>query len=473
MTTTTTTTSIPTRRSVLPLVALGLGVFGDQMLSVPFGVGTALGIVVWVCAFVASHREELDRSRLAAAAAALTAAFGLAWRDSPVLHALDVLLLLAACGLLATGTAERASLLSLAHRVVRSAVLVAFGGFAALGRIPWKGVRNGRFWRLALAALGGLLVAFPILLIFTALLANADAIFAQRLEQLFSFELTDLARHVIVATALSWFAAGFLYAGETRIGALPARPSWLATGALEVAVVLALVDLLFGGFVWVQVRYLFGSREWVDTVAGLTYSQYARRGFFELSTVTALTLPLLLVAHWIVRPGARGRRVVLALAGVQVAFVLVMLASALERMRLYQEAYGQTELRFYTTAFMLWLAVLLGSFLLTVLPGRRDLFAQAAALSAWIAVVVLHAVNPDERIVIANRTAPNGFDVPYALTLSADAVPALVATAYQLDPVTRADIELVLGQRSERALADWRTWNLSRARAVHAVGYAR
>ena len=80
------------------------------------------------------------------------------------------------------------------------------------------------------------------------------------------------------------------------------------------------------------------------------------------------------------------------------------------------------------------------------------------------------AVNPDERIVLANRTAPNGFDVPYALTLSADAVPALVATAYQLDPAARAQIEQSLRPRAERALADWRTWNLSRARAVHAVG---
>ena len=367
------------KRTSLPLVALGLGVFGDQMLAVPFGLGTALGIVVWVGAFVATHREELDRSRLAAAAAALTAAVGLAWRDSPTLHALDIFLLLASCGFLATGddASARRSSASRTGSCARPCSPPS-AACALMGRIPWNGVRNGRFWRLALSAAGGLLVAFPIVLIFTILLANADPIFGQRLEQLFSFEISEVVRHVIVAAALSWFAAGFLYAGESTAAARPARPSWLATGALEVAVVLTLVDLLFGGFVWVQVRYLFGSREWVDTVAGLTYSQYARRGFFELVTVTALALPLLLVAHWLVRPHARGRRVVLALAGVQVALVLVMLVSAMERMRLYQAEYGQTELRFYTTAFMLWLAVLLGSFLLTVLPGRRDLFAYAA-----------------------------------------------------------------------------------------------
>jgi uncharacterized protein DUF4153 len=461
------------RAGALPLVALGLGVFGDFVLAAPFGIGTAAGIAVWVGAFVVVHGRELEGGRLVAAAAALTAAVGLAWRDSPVLHALDVLLLLAAAGLLATGDAGRASLLGHAVRVVRSAAYSAFGGCVLLNRIPWSGFRSGRFWRLALSVVGGLVVAFPIVLVFTALLANADAIFAQRLNQLFAFELDQVARHVIVGAALTWLAAGFLYTGEARAGARPARPSWLSSGAVEVAVVLSLVDLLFGGFVWVQVRYLFGSREWVDTVAGLTYSQYARRGFFELVTVTALVLPLLLAAHWLVRPAARGRRVVLALAGVQVALVLVMLASALERMRLYQETYGQTELRFYTTAFMLWLAVLLGAFLLTVLPGRRDLFAQVAVLSAWFAVLVLHAVNPDERIVLANRTAPNGFDVGYALSLSADAAPALVATAYQLEPTDREDILHNLRQRCERAVLDWRTWNLSRARAAHVMGPSR
>jgi hypothetical protein len=207
----------------------------------------------------------------------------------------------------------------------------------------------------------------------------------------------------------------------------------------------------------------------VNTVAGLTYAQYARRGFFELVAVTALALPLLLLVHWIVCPLARGRRVVLALSGVQVGLILAMLVSALTRMRLYQAEYGQTELRFYTTAFMWWLAALLAAFLLCVLPGRRDLFAHAAWVSAWVVVAVLHAVNPDQRIVLANRGARNGFDVPYALTLSADAAPALAATATQLDPAARESIERGLRQLWGRPVGDWRRWNVSRGRAVRVL----
>jgi len=63
------------------------------------------------------------------------------------------------------------------------------------------------------------------------------------------------------------------------------------------------------------------------------------------------------------------------LAGLQVILLFVIMASALQRMRLYQNEFGLTELRLYTTAFMGWLAVVFAWFMVTVLPGRRERFA--------------------------------------------------------------------------------------------------
>jgi hypothetical protein len=145
-----------------------------------------------------------------------------------------------------------------------------------------------------------------------------------------------------------------------------------------------------------------------------------------------------------------------------------MLASALERMRAYQEQYGQTELRFYTTAFMLWLGVLLASFMATVLPGARGAFARITLGSAFAALVVLHAVNPDERIVVANRSAPRGFDLEYALTLSADAVPALLRTAPALPVEAQQAMAWRLAGRWSRP-EDFRTWSLARDQARREV----
>jgi hypothetical protein len=110
----------------------------------------------------------------------------------------------------------------------------------------------------------------------------------------------------------------------------------------------------------------------VQVVPGLTYAEYARQGFFELVAVAALVLLLLLVAHELLRrhtvsPGQQW--LFRALAGGQIVLLYVIMASAGQRMRLYQEAFGLTELRLYATAFMLWLAAVFAWFTVTVLRG--------------------------------------------------------------------------------------------------------
>ena len=83
---------------------------------------------------------------------------------------------------------------------------------------------------------------------------------------------------------------------------------------------------------------------------------------------------------------------------------------------------------------MAWLAVLLLGFLATVLRGRRDLFARGVLASAFVALFLLHAADPEAAIVRANATLAHGFDVDYALRLHADAVPALIEVLPSLDP---------------------------------------
>src|SRR5262249_38358145 len=144
-------------------------------------------------------------------------------------------------------------------------------------------------------------------------------------------------------------------------------------GFVEIATALALLDLLFLAFVLVQFRYFFGGADVVLSSTHLTYAHYARHGFFELVTVAALAVPLLLMAHALLR-GARPAqtRLFRLLAGALVALLFVIMLSAVQRMRLYQREYGLTELRVYTTAFMGWLAAVFLWLCATVLRGRRE-----------------------------------------------------------------------------------------------------
>ncbi len=180
-------------------------------------------------------------------------------------------------------------------------------------------------------------------------------------------------------------------------------------GAIETGVMLGLLDLLFLAFVAVQVRYFFGGSALVQATTGLTYAEYARSGFFELVAVAALVLPFLLFVHWLLRPDdARGQRAFRWLAGAQIALLFVIMASAFERMRLYQAEYGLSEQRLYPTAFMGWLAVVFVWFCLTVLRGHRERFAFGAMVAGFLLIATLHVVNPDALIARTNMARARG-----------------------------------------------------------------
>jgi hypothetical protein len=271
-------------------------------------------------------------------------------------------------------------------------------------------------------------------------------------------------------------------ASGARVVAGESTAREFSLGAVEVGVVLGLLNVLFACFVIVQFRYFFGGAARVMSVTELTYSEYARRGFFELTWVAGLVLPLLLGAHALLKKNdSAAGRIFRPLAGAQIALLFVIMASAVARMRLYQSEYGLTELRVYTTAFMLWLGLVFVWFVWTVLvQNARQRFACGALVAAFVTVGLLHLVNLDAYIVranVAHARAGRSFDAAYAASLSADAVPALVSALPSLGREERCQVERGLTENwipTARDLhEDWRAWNFSRWRARRVVAAHR
>jgi hypothetical protein len=186
--------------------------------------------------------------------------------------------------------------------------------------------------------------------------------------------------------------------------------------------------------------------------------------------VTALVLPLLLAAHWLLRKeNPSHERLFRLLAGMQVLLLFVIMASAIGRMRLYQSEYGLTELRLYTTAFMGWLALVFVWFAATVLRGQRERFACGALVTAFLMIGALHVMNPDSFIVrvnMAHMQSGRTLDTSYVTSLSADAVPALFEALPALNRAERSTIaNRLLYERAAVESADWRSWNWSRREA--------
>ena len=342
-----------------------------------------------------------------------------------------------------------------------------------------KQTQLGRAGRVLIGAV----LAVPLLGLFAALFASADPVFEEYVNSALSIDvdLASIAGHVVAVLAVAWSAIG---AARYAMVSHPESPRLAVKrilGSVEAATVLVLLNGLFLVFVVVQSAYLFGGRETLGRV-GLSYSEYARRGFLELVVVGSLVVGLVLVIDWMVQRGPVRARAVDLLHGGLIALTLVILVSALLRMRLYTEVFGLTELRLYTTVFMGWVFVMLGWLLATVLRGRRATFALGAFVSALVVLAGLTIANPAGIIVRTNvaraaaATVPD-LDVSYLVDLGPDAVPALIATLDQIQPcATRSELAGLLIREGtggfEPPGTDWRGTNWSRVGADRAFSDA-
>ena len=152
------------------------------------------------------------------------------------------------------------------------------------------------------------------MLVFGSLLMAADAVFQNLIHRIFRFDFT----HLVVIGFVFWWVGGYLrgllLGKELSLGTAEVVLPF-SLGATEIGVMLGLLDLLFAAFVAVQVRYFFGGSALVHATTGLTYAEYARRGFFQLLTVAALLLPFLLMVHWLLRPDDASRAAAFYRAG--------------------------------------------------------------------------------------------------------------------------------------------------------------
>ena len=484
------------------LGAVLLGVLADLLLrDHPWGVGLLAWMAVFAIVAVAIVRQDGRplplESRTWLALAVLFAA-GLSWHDSELLLVFDVLAMLTSLVLLAMSL-DAIPVRGLAVARVRDLIRAALGtGLAVASGVAPLLMRDAELHDALRPAHEGsarrigraLVITAPILLVFTILLTQADPVFGSFFTFL-DLDLKEALSHVVLAGFYAWVVAGWLRRSLLAhpVAGTPATPLPLQLGTTDVTLVLGALNVLFAAFVVVQVGWLFGGEALVLRTTGLSYAEYARRGFFELTSVAGLLLPVLLGAQALIpESDVRALRFHRRLAVPLVVLLGAMMLSAGARMRLYVQYYGISTDRLYATAFMTWLAIVFVWLALTVLRSRPRTFATGLVASGLAVLFTLNLLNPDALVARSNlargdagRTGAAGADPRYVASLGGDAIPVLVSalTAPEAgaDAAARgarcAAARIVLegwaGKRGARMTESWTQWNLARSRATQAV----
>lgn len=344
-------------------------------------------------------------------------------------------------------------------------VLAALRGLPLLGRTISATSRITVLWPVVRTAA----ISLVALVVFGGLFASGDAVFGSWAGSLVpdidwdSFVLRAFVAFVVGGTVL---AATYLALNPPRVERLVPPESRPVTRAWEWVAPVAVVLAVFLAFVVAQAAALFGGHDYVQRTTGLSYAEYVHQGFGQLTAATVLTLATVALAvRKAPRSTSRDRLVLRALLGTLGVLTLVVVASALHRMDLYQQAYGFTVLRVLVDVFELWLGLLVVLVLVAGVRLSGGWLPRAALLTGAVILLVLGLANPEAWVAQRNidRYAETGrIDVRYLRSLGDDATPTIVAglpgdlAACVLAGSTPAPRDDLLG------------WNLGRSRAADA-----
>jgi len=447
---------VPARVVVL-LSAIGVGLLAAAVL--PYrdaGIGTFLVLLAGGVVVMAASTRGADRFTQACAVICVLLASVTMLRDADWIIALSIITgaAVTVCGV--TGA-----------RTVPGFVLAGLSGpLAGLRGLPWLGrtlaaLTGGGSWPALLRT--GIWSA-AALLVFGLLFSSADALFAEWVGAVVpDLEIESFVLRAFIGVAVGGvvLAAAYLALNPPRVDrprdeVRPvSRPfEWLAP--------VAVVDAVFAAFLVAQATVIFGGHDYLERTTGLTYADYVHEGFGQLTVATALTLLVIWAAARKAPRETPADRLRLRVAlGLLCAQTLVVVASALYRMHVYQEAYGFTELRLLVDVFEGWLGLLVLAVMAAGVSLKAAWLPRFALLSGAGLVLALAAINPDAWIAQRNvdRYAETGdIDWTYLQGLSDDAVPVLTTLP--------ADVRACVLDGREQADDDWLEWNLGRHRAA-------
>jgi len=334
-------------------------------------------------------------------------------------------------------------------------------------RIAGNGSRTPAVVRTAVWSLLGLGV-------FGTIFASANPVFGSWVDELVpNLTFNDLVGRAFLACFVfaATLGAAYLALNPANVEVLGGRRPAPLVNRFEWLVPVLVVDAVFLAFISAQARALIGGRDYIEASTGLTYADYVHQGFGQLTLATALTVLVVWVASRRAGDGTEDRRWLFASVGLLCVLTLLVVASALRGMSVYQDAYGFTTLRLFVDVFEGWLGFVVLAIMVAGALGRGGWLPRVALVSGAVALIGLAAINPDAWVADRNLDryeATGKLDLRYLQSLSADAAPVIVERLPEA--VSRCVlVSMPYNSLRPEALDDARAWNLGRARGEDAL----
>jgi len=274
-----------------------------------------------------------------------------------------------------------------------------------------------------------IVISVPCVIILMVVLANADMVFSMKAWDLladifksFSINVTIIILRGVIA---GLYLFGVLYCAHSDRSYVKEAKLNINGDLIIINILLSAVLIVYTLFVIIQFKYLFAG---LALPKGLTYTEYARKGFFELLSLTGINIAAILAVVKLTKKH-QGRWVLFTkvLCHYLCVVTIVLLISSFYRMFLYTNDDGLTRLRFFVMGFLVFEAIgLVTTFVYIAKPKFNiALIYLVLALSYYTILNII----PTDNIIAKNQINKyldnERTGLHYIFTLSADAAPAM------------------------------------------------
>lgn len=287
----------------------------------------------------------------------------------------------------------------------------------------------------------GIFSAVPLAMIVFALLASSDAAFEAFIEKIiFTDSISEVISSIIFGTGffILFFSVIFSLAKKDA----KAEPSKKSNGSLPSKAVTAFLSVI--SFVYIlymvsQITYFFNAF-WGILPENFNYSNYARRGFFEMCIICFINLSIIVVTLSTVKKNDKDSvpSSVKAVSTFIAAFSFLLTVTAISKMFMYMDEHGLTRKRIITSVFMIVMLIVL---IVTVLKIFLKKLPSVKIIITAIAVVGLVVCFTDIDTTVAKYNTEKYLsgeittDAGYMYELSDSAVPYILEIAKSDTPL--------------------------------------
>lgn len=282
----------------------------------------------------------------------------------------------------------------------------------------------------------GIAVALPLCVIAIVLLVLSDDAFSSLLNKLLlnvelSFNFASVVPSLLMSAILFPFVASFSFSiknskNKNKDKNLKNKMQKVAPTVVKTIMVLLLA--IYFVYLFSQLAYFFSAfKNILPENYRFTYSEYARKGFFETTVLAILNLSVMAFSLiFTTRNGKKVDKTVKILSCIMCGFTALFVVTSISKIAMYVNRYGLTERRFAAAVFDLMLILCIVLFVVHLFAPKVP-YAKILIVSCMLVVSLIFFISPAKIIAIYNTEQYlndniKTIDIDHLDSLGADAV---------------------------------------------------